>query len=101
MTDIRPQMTIYVSDWDRLRAENEKLREQCESPFMDGYETAKHEYRDRLIAAEEEIERLRAAIAWIEPPFVDDNTPEPELRQRVNYCVADAKRAALQQKVKP
>ena len=44
-----------------------------------------------------EIDKLRAAIAWIEPPFVDEHTTAQELRQRVNFCVADAKRAARQQ----
>lgn len=44
----------------RLRAENERLKEQLESPFMDGYETAKEEYRPLLIAAEAEVERLTA-----------------------------------------
>ena len=43
-----------------------------------------------------EVERLRAAISWIEPPFVDDNTSEEELRQRVKFCVQDAARAALE-----
>jgi hypothetical protein len=46
----------------------------------------------RLVA---EIELLRAAVSWIEPPFVDEKTPEAELRQRIAYAVADAKRAAL------
>ena len=44
-----------------------------------------------------ENERLRGAISWIEPPFVDEKTPEEELRRRVSYCVADAKRAALKE----
>ena len=43
-----------------LRAEIERLKEQLESPFMDGYETAKEEYRPLLIAAEAEVERLTA-----------------------------------------
>ena len=42
-----------------------------------------------------EIERLRAAISWIEPPFIDEKTPEAELRSRIGFCVADARRAAL------
>jgi hypothetical protein len=42
-------------------------------------------------------ERLRAAIAWIAPPFVDEFTSAAELRQRIGFCVADAKRAALPQ----
>jgi len=46
----------------RLTAEVERLKEQCESPFMDGYETAKEEYRPRLIALEAENERLLAAL---------------------------------------
>jgi hypothetical protein len=42
-----------------------------------------------------ENEKLRAAICWIEPPFIDANTPESELRKRIDFCVQDAKRAAL------
>jgi len=48
-----------------LRAENERLKAQCETPFMDGYETAKEEYRPRLIALDAENERLREALGEI------------------------------------
>lgn len=44
-----------------------------------------------------EDEKLRAAISWIEPPFIDESTPVEELRQRIAFVVADAKRAALAQ----
>lgn len=72
----------------RLRAENERLRAEVQRIKGDpGY--AKYQ------RAREEIDRLRAAIAWIDAPFVDDSTPEAELRQRVKFCVADASRAAL------
>jgi len=47
-----------------LTAEVERLKEQCETPFMDGHETAKEEYRPRLIAAEAEVEALTAALEW-------------------------------------
>jgi hypothetical protein len=50
---------------------------------------------------EDEIERLNccivkleAAINWIEPPFIDETTSEEELRNRIKFCVSDA-RAAL------
>jgi hypothetical protein len=43
----------------------------------------------------EENERLRAAISWIEPPFVDSQTSVNELRKRVQLCLVDAKRATL------
>ena len=49
---------------------------------------------DRLRA---ENERLRAAISWIEPPFVDSKTSEAELRTRIRMCVED-KRRALERK---
>ena len=42
-----------------------------------------------------ENEKLRAAICWIEPPFIDAKTTESELRKRIDFCVQDAKRAAL------
>lgn len=35
-------------------------------------------------------QRLRAAISWIEPPFVDEKTTEAELRFRINCLVKDA-----------
>lgn len=49
-----------MTDINHLRAEIERLKEQLESPFMDGYETAKEEHRPHLIAAEAEVERLTA-----------------------------------------
>lgn len=36
-----------------------------------------------------EVERLRAAISWIIPPFVDADTPEAELRNRVQFVNDD------------
>lgn len=47
--------------------------------------------RDAAVA---EVARLRGAISWIEPPFVDAATSHGELKCRVGFCVADAKRAA-------
>lgn len=56
----------------RLRAENERLKEQAAAPWVDGYETAKDEYRSRLIEAEEKIERLREALlAWEDAVRID------------------------------
>jgi hypothetical protein len=43
----------------------------------------------------EENAKLRAAISWIVPPFVDEKTPEAELRQRIAFVVADLNRAVL------
>lgn len=51
--------------------------------------------KERAEAAEKEVERLRGAISWIEPPFIDVNTSEAELRQRIGFVIADAKRDAL------
>ena len=52
---------------------------------------------ERLIrkqaALRAENERLRAAISWIEPPFVDSKTSEVELRTRIQMCVEDKRRA--------
>jgi len=42
-----------------------------------------------------ERDALRAAISWIEPPFVTSETTVNELRKRVGFVVADLKRAAL------
>jgi hypothetical protein len=55
---IESMVTITGAEYEALRAEVERLKEQCETPFMDGYETAKEEYRPRLIASEAEVERL-------------------------------------------
>ncbi len=40
-----------------------------------------------------ERDALRAAICWVSPPFVDQSTPEAELRQRIMFAVQDASRA--------
>ena len=53
--------------------------------------------RDEVIALAERVMRMRAAISWIERPFVDDQTSEAELRRRIKCCVDDAARAALKQ----
>jgi hypothetical protein len=55
---IESMVTITGAEYEALRAEVERLKEQCETPFMDGYETAKEESRPRLIASEAEVERL-------------------------------------------
>jgi hypothetical protein len=51
---------------------------------------------DELSHLKAENAKLRAAISWIMPPFVDENTPEEELRQRIAFAVADVNRAALE-----
>lgn len=68
------------------------------SVTVDAIVLAAAQAADRIEALEAENERLRAAISWIEPPFMDDKTPESELRSRIEFCVADAKRAALVEK---
>lgn len=69
-----------------LRAENERLRadHKAACDLAERHMNEKH--------------KLLAAICWIEPPFVDDQTPESELRSRIKLCVADAKRAAMEGK---
>ena len=66
-----------------LTAENEKLKEQLESPFMDGYETAKEEYRPRLIAAEAENERLTAQVDTAAEMLREAKTRNADLTARV------------------
>lgn len=41
----------------------------------------------------DKIDKLRAAISWVSPPFVDENTPRDELLRRIGFLLADAKRA--------
>jgi len=48
-----------------------------------------------LSALRREVERLRGAISWVSPPFVDANTTVAELRKRVGFLLTDADRAAL------
>jgi hypothetical protein len=38
------------------------------------------------------IEQLEAAVSWVSPLFVDENTPEDELRRRISYLNRDAER---------
>jgi hypothetical protein len=49
--------------------------------------------RDENARLAAENERLKAAISWIEQPFIDENTPEHELRARIKFAVDDAARA--------
>ena len=76
---------IAADEIERLRADLAFADAQC----------AKVE--SLLLGTHKQMERLTAAIAWIEPPFVNENTPELELRQRIKFCIADANRAALTQ----
>lgn len=41
-----------------------------------------------------EIDILRGSLNWIDPMFVDEKTPEAELRQRIKFCLEDARRAS-------
>jgi len=84
-----------------LRAENERLK-AAEIAGREVLLPAKREQVQRVVeeatkTLRAENERLRAAISWIEPPFVDGNTPEAELRTRIRICVED-KRRALERK---
>lgn len=47
--------------------------------------------------------KLSVAISWLDYPFIDNRTPEAELRQRVGFMMKDAEphRAALQQEKQP
>ncbi|MDF1599671.1 hypothetical protein PZ895_07765 [Mesorhizobium sp. YIM 152430] len=77
----------------RMRAKNHAnrpTRELCERAVAALEAQAKE-----IEALRSANDALRAAISWIEPPFVDDLTPHQELRFRVNQCVKDAKRTAL------
>lgn len=49
----------------RLLNENDRLKEQIAAPWMDGYEAAKDHYRQHIINAEDENERLREALKII------------------------------------
>jgi len=65
---------------------------------------------DRATAAEARADRLAeiasklsAAISWLDYPFIDNRTPEAELRQRVGFMMKDAEphRVTLQQETQP
>jgi hypothetical protein len=47
----------------------------------------------QALAWREHAEKLRAAVSWLEQPFVDEDTPEREIRQRIAFMIADAERA--------
>ena len=62
--------------------------------------TAAEARADRLA---EISSKLDAAISCLDYPFIDNRTPEAELRQRVGFMMKDAEphRAALQQETQP
>jgi hypothetical protein len=45
-----------------------------------------------------EIEKLHAAISWLDEPFIDESTSESELRTRIALMLADRDRANLKGK---
>lgn len=71
--DMAPQHTVnfrhaknaYEAAWaiDSLIADLEEAKEQLASPYMDGYEAAKEEYRPQLIALEAELAATRKKLA--------------------------------------
>jgi len=67
---------------------------------LDARATAAEARADRLA---EILSKLNAAISWLDYPFIDNRTPEAELRQRVGFMMKDAEphRAALQQETQP
>lgn len=78
----------YRNDMTKLHQENELLRAELGQCMQDNGDWT---YEIQCLSAT--IEKLRTAILWISPPFVDENTPEAELRQRISFCVQDAKKA--------
>lgn len=48
---------------------------------------------DALKARDAEIDKLRGAISWVVPPFIDETTQEAEIRKRIAFLRADAERA--------
>ena len=83
----------------KLRDEDSYYRLQEKHWCIDAEELERQRLAaaDRIEALEAENERLRGAISWIEPPFVDENTPAAELRSRIGFCIADAALAAMQE----
>jgi hypothetical protein len=55
--------------------------------------TAPSEQREA--ALERYVRQLRAAISWVERPFIDDETPIEQLRKRCQFCAEDAERADI------
>jgi len=76
----------------------------------DGHAAHAHSEFEARVAAEARADRLAeiaskldAAISWLDYPFIDNRTAEPELRSRVGFMMKDAEpyRAALQQETQP
>lgn len=71
---------------------------------LDGYRTI---LADRQASARREEELLDdrsslfAAINWLEPPFIDANTKEPELRARIGFMLDDAGKVRARQALRP
>ena len=82
-----------IAAWNTRTPDHAARADRAEAAFREARE-ALHYHAARADRAEEEVERLRGAISWIEPPFVDGKTPKVELRRRIGFCIADAKLAA-------
>ena len=52
-------LEVLVRMLNKREKELELLRAKNESPFMDGYEMAKEEYRPRLIEVEEKLQQIK------------------------------------------
>ena len=53
----------FVNSVPSLIADLEEAKEQLASPYMDGYEAAKEEYRPQIIALEEQLAATRKQLA--------------------------------------
>ena len=77
----------------------ERLRRYAPATTKPSVAKIMDEAADEIEALRAERDGLRAAISWIEEPFIDESTPESELRNRVKFCAQDAARATLKAKI--
>lgn len=90
MSDVKEHFRSFVDEWLKVPANCDIIhglngKTICASELV--------EAADRIEALEAENARLRAAISWIEHPFIDEQTPEKEIRSRIKFCIQDAQLA--------
>jgi len=87
-------MEAVVSEWLALAGEAWPYCVPVCEGESDAIRALLLDYRERG----REIEKLHAAISWLDQPFIDESTSESELRTRIALMLADVARATLKGK---
>lgn len=80
----------FVRSVPDLIADLEEAKEQLASPYMDGYEAAKEEYRPQIIALEEQLAATRKKLADTQEALLAERNRREHLLEMANGIGCDS-----------